>query len=232
MPHALFVYAAPNEARVLACLPATHRVVEVGVGPARAAMNLTRALLLGPPPDLVVSVGVCGVYPSRLAEPAPPTVPAVGDVVLVTRDRFADEGVESEHGFVSAHALGLVGELEFTAPAELAEWAAGTLSLPRLSGATVSTCSASDARARELRQRSGAQVETMEGAAIALVSARFGLPWLQLRAVSNECGDRARAGWDLERALDRASEVVSALAGLLAGRSWKMGAAPSDEGRA
>lgn len=213
-PERLFVYAAPGEARALAGGPASLRGLEIGVGAARAAMNLTRALMLGPPPALLVSVGVCGVYPARLAGGAAPCSLAVGDLAVVAHDVFADEGVDTEQGFVGMPAMGLVAETGFTAPPALVARVAAALSLPPVRAATVSTCSATDARARALMARTGARIETMEGAAVALVCARFALPWLQVRAVSNECGDRGRAGWDLDRAVSALAAVVPALAAL------------------
>lgn len=201
----LFAHAAPLEARALARLPAPPRVLEIGVGMARAAMNLTRGLLLGPPPALLVSFGVCGAYPLRLFAAASLSV---GDVCVVTHDSFGDEGVDTETGFVSASTLGLYGETTFAAPAELVARVAGALALPCVRGATVATCCGTDARASAVAARTGAAVETMEGAAVALVCARFGVPWLQVRAVSNHCGDRQRAGFDLARALDALAAVM------------------------
>jgi futalosine hydrolase len=52
----------------------------------------------------------------------------------------------------------------------------------------------------------------MEGAAIALACAHAGVPWVQLRAVSNLTGDRDRAGWDRDRALAALANTVAELA--------------------
>lgn len=210
----LLVHAAPVERRGLAESLAGARIVELGVGPARAAMNLTRALTLGPPPALVLAFGVCGVLP--------PFPLAVGDLCVVARDCLADEGVETESGFLDLQALGLAEDTSFTAHADATARAAAALGAPSLAGATVSTGSATDARAHAIAARTGAAVETMEGAAIALVCARFAVPWVQVRAVSNRCGDRARGAWDLDRALAALHGVlpaaVTAAAGAVADR--------------
>lgn len=193
------MHAAPIEAGDLAAALRSERVVATGVGPARAALSLTRALLLGAPPELVIGFGVCGAYPARLSGPANGL--AVGELCVVTRDVLADEGVVTETGFVDLPALGLAGEAAFTADLDRSEAVATALGVAKVAGATVGTCSGTDPRARELAARTGAAVETMEGAAIALVCARFGLPWIAVRAVSNWCGDRSRGAWDLARAL-------------------------------
>ena len=41
----------------------------------------------------------------------------------------------------------------------------------------------------------------MEGAAVGAVCAALGIPWVQLRVISNRTGDRDRAGWDLDAEL-------------------------------
>jgi futalosine hydrolase len=196
------VHAAAREGRDLAAeLRTSARVVQVGVGPARAALHLTVALQQAPRPDVVVAFGVCGAYPARCVVAGAPCLDAIGQVCVVTRDAIADEGVATETGFLDLPALGLAHDTVFAADAPLTARLAAALRVPVVAGATVSTCSGTDARAREVAARSGAAVETMEGAALALVCAHFGVPFVQLRAVSNWCGDRARAQWDLAGAL-------------------------------
>ncbi len=193
----LFVHAAPAEGDGLAAAHPAHRFVLVGVGPARASFALTRALLGGRPPSVVCALGVAGAYPARIVA----TTLRVGDLVVVGDDVLADEGVETEDGFVSTAALGLVGEERVAMHAATSARLARALAAPIVAGATVSTCSGTDARARAVQARSAAQVETMEGAALGLVCARFAIPFVQVRSVSNLCGDRRRGEWDLARAL-------------------------------
>jgi futalosine hydrolase len=80
-------------------------------------------------------------------------------------------------------------------PVRTAE-AARRLAAPIVRGATVSSARARRAGAA-LAGRSGAQVETMEGAAVLQVCRELGVPAVQLRCVSNRCGERSRGGWDL-----------------------------------
>ena len=120
-------------------------------------------------------------------------------------------------GGVAAHAqvlaeLGLGDAGPFAAdPLRTAE-AARRLGAPVVRGATVSSCSGSDALASALAGRSGAQVETMEGAAVLLACRELRVPAVQLRCVSNRCGERARGGWDLKGAVGRLHAGVRALA--------------------
>ncbi|PID74095.1 MAG: hypothetical protein CSB33_00400 [Desulfobacterales bacterium] len=54
-------------------------------------------------------------------------------------------------------------------------------------------------------------MESMEGAAAAAVAARFGIPFLEVRAASNLAGKRDRRKWDLPLAFERAGRAVELL---------------------
>ena len=111
--------------------------------------------------------------------------------------------------------------------------------------ATVSTCSGTDVLAGEIRRRTGAVVEGMEGAAVGLTVSSVGsllgdggvggvggvvgvgeggmggVGFVEVRVVSNTTGDRDRQVWDIGRALGVLREVgprvVSALLGVIDG---------------
>jgi futalosine hydrolase len=192
---------------------AAPQVLRTGVGKATSASALTAALVGARAPRLVLVVGVCGAYPARVRgrDGAPL---AVGELCLIADDRLADEGVEDETGFRGLAELGLGMEGPFAADAAATARAAAALGGARaVRGATVSTCSGRDDLARAVASRTGADVETMEGAAVALVCARFGVPWVQLRCVSNFAGDRAAAAWDLRGAARAAQEAALRLLG-------------------
>jgi futalosine hydrolase len=175
----------------------------IGVGKAAAAMRTTQ-LLLAERPTWLLLIGVCGAYPESGLE--------VGALCLVGEDLLADEGVALPGGgFMGLAEMGL-GEIgPFIADPARTRSAAALLAVPVLRGATVSTCSGDDAHSRALAGRSGAQVETMEGAAVLQVCRALAVPVVQLRCVSNRTGDRERAGWDLRGAIDRLHTGVLAL---------------------
>ena len=85
--------------------------------------------------------------------------------------------------------------------------------LPRVGPmATVSTCSGTDSLAAQVRNRTGALAEAMEGASVGLVAHRLGVPFGEVRIVSNTTGDRDRQRWDIKLALSKLSEVIGQLA--------------------
>lgn len=199
--HVLYAYAAGAEGDAIAKrLP---EALKIGVGKAASAAAMTERLLQGQV-DLVCLFGVCGAYPE--------TDPSlqIADLCMVGSDVLADEGLASEEGFadLGKMELGTIGPFDmdrrFTARA------AELLDVPTVRGATVSTCSGTDARSQEIAERTGAQVETMEGAAVALACQRLGVPLVQLRCVSNHTG--CQQGMNLPRAIQRLQAVTLKLA--------------------
>jgi futalosine hydrolase len=216
VPRILVVVAVPAEAdAVLAGAPARSvrlgpygaavagglTVLAGGVGPARAAAAAGTALALEPA-DLVVSAGVGGGFASRAR---------IGDLVLADRVVHADLGAGSPDGFLSVDRLGF-GTAEVALDAELVARAAravGAVVGPIL---TVSTVTGTAERAAELATAHRPAAEGMEGAGVLAAAQAHGVPFLELRAVSNPVGPRDRAGWDLPGALARLGLAVRALA--------------------
>jgi futalosine hydrolase len=197
----LYVYAAPREGQPWAGDP---RTLALGVGKVAATLALARRVLEARP-EAVVLFGVAGAYPGG---------PGVGEVCLITEDWLADEGVQTPSGFLSLDDLGLGARGPWRADAALTDMLDARLGggLSRVVGATVSTCSGTDALAAARKAACpSAAVESMEGAAVGTVCTALGIPWAQLRVISNRTGDRDRAGWDLQTALVRLHEAVARL---------------------
>jgi futalosine hydrolase len=166
-------------------------LLECGIGKAAAAASLAAALETRSPSS-VLAIGIGGAYPGAGLLPR--------DLALASEEIFADEGVETPAGWqgyeafvVSSGAqnrIALDGELVARARAALDRVALGPF-------ATVSTCSGTELLARRMEKRWGAIMESMEGAAWALVARRYGVPFVELRAVSNVAEDRDVKAWDL-----------------------------------
>ena len=184
-------------------------LLETGVGKVNAAAATSLAL------DsrrhaAVVNVGICGAL-------VPLDELPLGSVVVADRCVYADEGVQTPEGFRGLAQMGFpLGPFEGESIPTHYGLQALAGSLGRVGGiATVSTCSGTDAMAAAVVLRTGAIAEAMEGAAIAHVLARAhpGLPFAEIRVVSNSTGDRARQKWDIKGALERLRLVASELAG-------------------
>ena len=168
---------------------------ECGIGKAAAAATLAAALETRPF-SCVLGIGVGGAYPGAGLAPR--------DVAIASEEIFADEGVETPAGFqgYESFVVSSGAQNRLALDAELIDRA--KLALERVvvgPFATVSTCSGTEITARRLAKRWGAVVESMEGAAWALVAHRYEVPFLELRAVSNLAQDRDVKTWDLPGAI-------------------------------
>jgi futalosine hydrolase len=189
----------PEVWRVLEASPATD-VLMTGVGKANAAGAVSRAL----DPlrhGAVLSVGVAGAYTSL----------TIGSVVAATASIYADEGVQGPGTFTDIAALGFPpADLPGTAFPASAPLLDALRPHVQVTGpiATVSSCSGTDALARERAARTGSIAESMEGAAVLHVAHRLGVPAGELRVISNSTGDRERQSWDLPHALRTLTAVI------------------------
>jgi futalosine hydrolase len=200
----LLAYAAPREGESV--IGRHEPLLELGVGKVAAAIRLTEALAERRP-DAVLSFGIAGAYPSRHLRPDLTGLQLL-DVCVVTHEWLADEGVERSDGFRDLAEFGL-GEIgPWPTDVELSDRLVAVLDCPRVVGATVSAVSGIDRLSHAYALRSGAQIETMEGAAVAAVCRRFGVRFAELRVISNFTGDRDRSGWDLEGSLARLAGVM------------------------
>lgn len=174
-----------------------------GIGKANAAGAAGALLARLDGPRVLISLGVAGALPGSPAAP--------GQVVMASGSIFADEGAQTDAGFLTCDDLGFpLGPPQGRVAPDPA-LADRLRSLADHEGeiATVSTCAGTDHLARRRGQR--AIAEAMEGAAVGLVAWRLGVPFAELRVISNTTGARERQIWDLEVALAR----LGALAGPL-----------------
>ncbi len=188
----LWVTAVPREAESLRGVDG--EIVVGGIGRTNAAAAVTEALLRRGPFDLVVSAGVAGALPGSGLR--------LGDLVVADGCVYAEEGVIQPDGFRTMDAVGFplgpfAGNRVPTSDrvATLAPEGARRGAI-----ATVATCSGTDAAAAEVVRRTGAVAEAMEGAAVVHAALRLSVPGGEIRAISNDTGDRPRQRWDLDAA--------------------------------
>lgn len=201
--------------------PLEVEVVTAGVGPSNAAAAVAWAATRGPRPDLVVSVGSAGSYDLDALP--------LKAVALVEAECFGDLGTETDDGaWTPGGALGL-GPLgrEDWVPLSVPEVDAAAFAFPvrPARGLTVHHVTGSDALGQARHARTGALVESMEGAAVALVGHRLGIPCWEVRGVSNLAGRRDRGAWQVKPAGRHAQEVLLAALARWAGLS---AGAPAD----
>jgi futalosine hydrolase len=195
------------------------RLVETGIGAVNAAHALTCALQ-ATRPGLVVQLGVGGAYPGSGLR--------VGDLALASEENYGDLGVRTARGWEGGEIIGLavlekeqkyfncfpldqawVSKAEVTL--EKAAWDKGRARIKVGPFVTVQECSGTAALGAERQARFKAVCENMEGAAAAHLCRLYGVPFLELRGISNLVEERQRETWDLPLASRRAQEAVPLL---------------------
>jgi futalosine hydrolase len=187
-------------------------VLAVGVGIAAAAARtarwLTQRQLTGQAPyHAVISAGIGGAYARRVA---------LGDIVVARRTIAADLGADSPDGFLTLSDLGFGTDAADGDPGLFDRVAASLPSALTGSVLSVHTVTGTAARAMELAERHpDAVAEAMEGWGVATAAEDHGVPFVEIRAVSNLVGPRDRSAWRIDLAMGSLTRVGKALATLV-----------------
>ena len=156
-------------------------VLITGVGPVEASCALA-AVLSNPKYELVVNAGIAGTVDGA-AE--------IGDGIVVDHDTI-DLALESGEPLALPQGVTLADHAASDSVLVAQLRARG---FAALRGITVTRVTATETTADRMRA-CGAQVESMEGFAVLRAAARAGVRAVELRGISNRCGDRASSNWD------------------------------------
>jgi futalosine hydrolase len=172
-------------------------VEAVGVGPTAAAVGTIQLLLQaavgGRQYRAVLSAGVGGGFPGH-AE--------TGATVVGTRSIAADLGAESPDGFLAVEELGFGTSVVEADPALLRSLASALPGSVLGDILTLSTVTGTTATAQALvRRYPAAAAEAMEGFGVAAAAVAAGVPFAELRTISNSIGPRDRSAWRIGAAL-------------------------------
>lgn len=169
-------------------------VLLTGVGLMACTYALTRKVCTSRP-ALIIQAGVAGSFHQQYAP---------GDVVIVKTECLGDTGVYENGGFRSLFDLGLSGpdshpwqSRKLVNESSLAK----ELGLPLADGVTVTEISTDKEQIAYYRDSLLVQTESMEGAALHYVGLLQGIPFLQLRSISNFTGERNKLNWKLKEAV-------------------------------
>ncbi len=184
-----------------------------GIGVTATCYHLTK--ILNPalpserePYDLVVNIGLAGSYSKEFP---------IGSVAHVTVEQFGDMGIETRGGFqtlfdyamLDANTLPFVDGLlkvrdhyPVTGPLEGVKDANG-ITFQTITGI----------REHNLRRLESfsPHIESMEGAAFFYVCLMEKVPFIELRAVSNEVGERDKSRWDIRTAFSALESTCAQL---------------------
>lgn len=152
--------------------------------------------------SFILQVGIAGTFSTSLN---------IGEVVLVQQDCFADIGVMENKAFKSAFDLGFNNRHQFP-------FQDGWLinegpiisdsSLKKAKGLTVNLLTDDKSYINQINMKYDAALESMEGAAFHYVCLQQHIPFLQIRGISNEVGERDKSKWKIKEAIAASNDTL------------------------
>jgi len=169
-------------------------ILITGVGLLPAAFHITQQIIQHRP-QYIIQAGVAGSIDKNLL---------LGETVLVQQEQIGDSGVYEDGKFTTLFDMALAEKNQYP-------WTDGWLvnkdmahisaaGLKSVSGVTVNEITTHSERIAYYQQ-CGAQVETLEGAALHYAGLMMDIPFLQIRSISNYVGERNKQNWKLKEAI-------------------------------
>ena len=166
-----------------------------GIGSTATTYQLTKSIQQRRP-DYLVQAGIGGSFPGKF----PP-----GTVVFVSEEISGDLGVEENGVFRDLFDMGLQ---QAGTPPTTSKWLVNPFihdwavyGLPFVKAVTVNEITTRPSRIEQLQQKYAATVESMEGLAFHFVALQEGIPFIQLRSISNYVGERDKGKWKMKEAI-------------------------------
>lgn len=172
-----------------------------GIGIPMTTYKLTKALLQKKY-DFVINAGICGSFNADFSN---------GTCVNVIQDEFADLGItNSDNTFLTLFDEGFIGinEDSFTNGKLITNNSFLNCDLPKVIGITVSSTSGNMKQIEQRKEKFNADIETMEGAAVAFVCLSEGIDFIQIRSVSNPVEPRTKENWDISLAINNLKDAI------------------------
>ncbi len=168
-----------------------HRIqcLITGLGMVATAFELGKHLVTNSY-DLVINLGIAGSFDRNLA---------IGQVLHITDDSFADLGAEDGDQFLSIDDLGF-GQSVYK-PLDFGFKLPILNELNQVSSITVNRVHGSDGSIAKTLTRLSPKLESMEGAAVFYACNQVQIPALQIRSVSNYVERRNRENWNIGLAI-------------------------------
>ena len=181
-------------------------ILITGVGMVATAYALGRHLSLNTY-DLAINAGIAGSFDFDIA---------LGEVVQISEDTFADLGAEDGDDFISLKQLGF-GEINQFADTHLQK--EETIRedhynfkildhIKKVKAITVNKVHGHEFSIAKTLSRTNAQVESMEGAAFFFACNQSLTPCLQIRSISNYIERRNKEKWNMPLAIGNLNDFL------------------------
>ncbi len=176
-------------------------ILVTGVGMTNTALYFGQAVVANHY-DFAIHAGVAGAFNRSLAP---------GEVVEIVSDQYGDLGVEEADGsFTDMHTLNLIPPniFPFTNGKLINLYPASAENIKKIAGLTVNKVHGFPPRIDKIYDTYKADVETMESAAFFQTCLLAGIPFLELRAISNYVEKRNRANWQMDSAINNLNHAL------------------------
>lgn len=148
--------------------------------------------------DFVIQAGIAGTFKNAFAP---------GETTIVKSDSFADLGIHErdelftlfDKGFAEPDASPYTNGL-------LVNDTAIDFGLPQVNAITINTVTDKFSQTELYIKKYDPDVESMEGAAFHYVCISEGIPFLQLRSISNFVGERVKTNWKMKESIQSLNE--------------------------
>ena len=143
--------------------------------------------------DMIIQAGIAGTFRS---------VYAPGETVTVKQDVFADLGIHEKDEFFTLFDKGFAENdtMPYT-KGQLVNKYADEFGLPAVNAITINTVSDKFSQTELYIKKYDPDIESMEGAAFHYVCIAEGIPFIQIRSISNFVGERIKTNWKMKEAL-------------------------------
>lgn len=182
-----------------------------GIGVSSTCYRLTKKILESEfeqnPYSLVVDLGIAGSYNLKKFPE--------GSVAVISKEYFGDLGFETPFGFetlfqnqvLDADLFPFKGGAVHLEPFKDEKLAKLLDKYEKGVGVTVQTITGSKQKAEELCNKFTPDIESMEGAAVYYVCLQEGVPFVEIRTVSNAVGESDSSKWQTSLALNSLLQV-------------------------
>jgi len=182
----------------------------VGIG-MLATSHYLHKIIQAEKPNFLLQIGIAGSFDKGIE---------MGESFVIQKEYLGDEGVWENGVFMDGFDMGF--KLPNTPPfiqkalvnSELAPYIAAGFSVA--DGITVNTITTNVEKANFLKNKYQVQLESMEGAALHFVALQQGIPFVQIRGVSNYVTERNKANWSIPLAIENANKLAINLLPILA----------------
>jgi len=147
-------------------------------------------------PDIIIQAGIAGCFESNQNN----------KLVAIKQDVAADIGVFENNSFKNIFDLKLADQNEFPFSEGLLvnpyEKLLSATGAPLVNAISINEISTDKSKIEWYQQKYSPFVESMEGAALHFVCLNEKIPFLQLRCVSNQIGERDKSKWTIKESIN------------------------------